>query len=274
MIYLLNSTFSKILAFTLIVILMFLVVSDKLFGFIKISLYPILKNIEKYRILSSVKEYKKLETKHFTIRYNDGNFETAKLTGEIAEKYYDEVCSMFDYHTTEKSDIIIYNDGKKLMENTRINKDIPPLGVYYGGVINILSPEHWIKDKENFAIIYEKKGPVVHEFAHLIVDKITNGNYPMWLTEGIALYTEYKLTGFEWRRDLKNSRDITIEQLNNNFYSINQSKAYRKSFVIVNKISKNWGFDKITLLLDVLGEGNNIRHSAKAVLKVNLYDID
>ncbi|WP_069650730.1 peptidase MA family metallohydrolase [Caloranaerobacter ferrireducens] len=260
----------------IVVILVFIFISItnvKFIGYLKGSINTLYNNIEKKRILANIKDYDILETKHFVIRFDEENKEVAYLTGEIAEKYYNVVCKMFDYYPKEKSIIIIYDDGNELLKNTRLNKQTYPIGVYYGGVINILSPKLWINDIENFNMVYEKDGPIVHEFTHLIVDKITHGNYPMWLTEGIALYTEYKLTGFEWGKDIQYVDKVDIKSLDKNFYELDQYIAYRKSFEVIKKISDVWGFEKLKDILITLGEGNNLKSSTKAVLKINLYDL-
>ena len=234
-----------------------------------------IKHIEKNRMINAVNEYHVLETDRYVIRYeNENDKEIAELTLNILDKHYDEICSMFDYYPDEKADIIIYNDSDFLIENTRLKKATPPLGVYYGGVINILSPQIWIDNEENLAEIFEKSGPVIHEYTHLIVDEITKGNYPMWLTEGIALYTEYKTTGFEWGKHIDNAQNISMEDLNNSFHEIDPNLSYRRSFEIVNNMSEERGFDKIKILLDTLGEGNNMSKSTKTVFKINLYDLN
>lgn len=243
------------------------------YRYVKVSLYPVIKHIEKNRILSNVEKYNIVDTEHFTIRYNSDDHEAAELTANISEKYYEEVCKMYGYEPKDKVNIVIYDDKKTLLKNTRLNKSTSPIGIYYSGVINVLSPKLWIDDKNDLSKIYEINGPVVHEFAHLIIDEMTNGNYPMWLTEGMALYTEYKTTGFEWSNDNLSHEEVSIEDLDTRFDEIDQSTAYRKSFEVVRSISETWGFNKLKLILDTLGKGSSINGSVKAVLKSDLYEI-
>ncbi|WP_052045094.1 peptidase MA family metallohydrolase [Caloranaerobacter azorensis] len=267
----------SILRLLIVIIFVFIFISItnlKFVGYLQRSVSTLINNVEKKRILTNIKDYDTLETRHFIIRFDGENDKIAYLTGEVAEKYYNAVCDMFNYYPEEKSIIIIYNDGDELLKNTRLNKQTYPMGVYYSGVINILSPSLWINDVEDFNIIYEKEGPIVHEFTHLIVDKIAHGNYPMWLTEGIALYTEYKLTGFEWGKDIEHVDGIDIKSLDKNFSELDQYIAYRKSFEVIKKISDVWGFEKLKDILVTLGEGNNLKSSTKAVLKTNLYEIE
>jgi hypothetical protein len=235
---------------------------------------PVYNSLVKVKVLDNIKDYQQLETENFIINYKKDEIEVAKLTGEIAERYYNDICSMFDYYPKEKIQIVVYSSGKEILDNTGLNKNTPPLGVYYGGIIHVLSPNSWIDDRSNLEQVYQINGPIVHEFTHLIVDRITKGNYPIWLTEGIALYAEYKITGFEWGRGIDYNKKVSIEELNSNFYNINQSLAYRKSFEIVRDISENWGFDSIVLILNKLGEGNNFSDCTRAVLKIDIDDLN
>ncbi|WP_425448747.1 peptidase MA family metallohydrolase [Dethiothermospora halolimnae] len=260
----------KSVAILMALLFMFLIVLPTLSN----PFHSLVKFIEKKRIIRSVKDYETLETDRLIIKYEKGNRDNAILTRDINEKYYNKISKMFNYDSKKKINIIIYSDGDKLLKNTRLKKGIPPLGVYYGGIINILSPEKWIKNKEEYKSIYEIKGPIVHEFVHLIIDEKTNGNYPIWLTEGMALYTEYLTTGFEWNGGMTEQGDITIKELNNNFHNIDQRVSYRKSFEIVKAISDKWGIDKLNMILDNLGKGENIKNTTKAVLKIDLYDIE
>ncbi|WIV12509.1 peptidase MA family metallohydrolase [Proteiniborus sp. MB09-C3] len=243
------------------------------FELLQVSFYPMVKHIEKARVLKYTEDFKTFETEYFIIRYEKEDEEYAKLTGSIADKYYESICDMYKYYPSSKSDIIIYSNEKDFLENLKFDKGNTPIGVYYSGTINILSPKIWINDTENLNEIYEFNGPVIHEFAHLLIDDITRGNYPMWLTEGLALYTEYKTTGFEWQNYDTVDYKVTLDDLDKRFDDINQALAYRKSFEVVKGISDEWGFEKLRHMLDILGEGSNINQSARAVLKTNLFEL-
>ena len=229
---------------------------------------PILNRIGKKHIMKSIKDYDSLETTHFTIRYKEGNIDDAIVTAKIAEKYYEDVTNMYNHKPKDKVQMIIYDSTEKMLKNTNLEGDEPPIGVYYSGVIHILEPDKWIDDKENIYNIYEKEGPVVHEFTHLIVDEITKGNYPLWLTEGLALYTEYSMTGFEIGPPFEEEEDMTIKTLSDNFRNLNQQLAYRKSFDIVRDVSNEQGFEKVNTMLNKLGEGRKVNTTMKSVLKI------
>ncbi|MBW4828319.1 MAG: hypothetical protein KZY61_03470 [Clostridiaceae bacterium] len=253
-------------------IIILLIITFK--SFFIVSTYPSYKKIEKKRILKATEKYNLLEGTHFSIRYKDKDKDIAKITLDILEKHYEKICKKLDYFTYEKVPVIIYNDGEELLKTIRLKTDIPPLGAYYSGVINILSPFNWIEYGDNVEKIYKETGPHIHEFTHLLVDEKTNGNYPMWLTEGIALYVERELMGIDWELGKGKTKDIDIEKLNNDFGEIEIDIAYRKSLEVVDNMIDDYGFNKVNLLLDSLGMGNNINSSVKKALKVNFKDID
>ena len=229
---------------------------------------PLFKYAGQKNIMRSIKDYNTLETEHFIIRYKYEDTDEAIVTSKISEKYYANVTDMYGYKPDGKVQVIIYSSGEEMMNNTNLNEEVPPIGVYYSGVIHILDPKEWINDKENLNYIYEKEGPIVHEFAHLIIDDITKGNYPMWLTEGLALYTEYRLTGFEIREPLTEEETVPMKSLYNDFQDLNQEVAYRESFDIVKEISDELGFDRINGILHTLGEGKKANKTIESVLKM------
>jgi hypothetical protein len=132
----------------------------------------------------------------------------------------------------------------------------PPMGVYRNGVIHVLSPTQWISGKSDSETeaVFTHDGPIAHELVHLAVDKATEGNYPIWFTEGIALYFENKYTGYEWQPDV-NADDISYQKLNTDFYSISDAKAYRKSFEIIDAFVYVNGEDALMNILEKLSTG-------------------
>lgn len=262
----------KVLLGTLIVILiLFSFLTFK--NYIQISLYPIIKTIEYNRILRSKKDYKTFHTENFFILYTD-NYEFARITGEVLEKYHYNICKKLNCFPNKKVPIIIYDTQEELLKTIRLKKENSPIGAYYSGIIHLLSPIEWIEDKVNINEIYRETTPVIHEFTHLLIDKKTKNNYPIWFTEGIALYIEDKLMGVKWEEGKGQTSNISLEELNDNFSNLNQGVAYRKSYEVVSYLANNYGFDKINLLLDSLGKGNEINNSFEAVLKIKIEEFD
>jgi hypothetical protein len=135
------------------------------------------------------------------------------------------------------------------------------MGLYYSGFISILTPSAWIEDTDKNVIkdIFAKSGPAVHELTHYFVDRATDGNYPIWFTEGTALFFENKITGFEWGENkVYDMPRYTISQLEDNFENLNTDYAYRSSFEIIREYVNNNSIDDLLNIMKKLGEGYSI----------------
>lgn len=261
----------KVLLYTsiaIIVLFSFCILKE----YVQVSIYPIIRNYEKTKLLTSLEGYDTIKTDHFTIYFKEHERDIGELTGNIAEQYYDTVCSYFDHYPKDIIPIIIYDDEKEIMDTVKIKGATPPLGVYYSGTINLLSPYLWIEGVD-IEREYKENTPVIHEFTHLIVDEKTRGNYPLWLTEGLALFMEKETIGFEWKEGIGETSRISLKNLNDNFNAIETGVAYRKSYEIVSDLSTQYEFDKINLLLDNLGIGSNVNTSLKKAFKLDISEI-
>ena len=97
-----------------------------------------------------------------------------------------------------KSLVLIYPTREALGKSFGWAADQSAMGVYWAGVIRVLSPMAWVESAVTSEVEKEfrSSGPMVHEYTHLVVDYITRGNYTRWLTEGVAQYVERDITGF------------------------------------------------------------------------------
>ncbi|HZK57256.1 MAG TPA: hypothetical protein VFD17_03005, partial [Clostridia bacterium] len=154
----------------------------------------------------------------------------------------------------------VYNNADLMMKTTMLRRGDPPIGVYYGDSVHILNPELWAEKSEGLEYIFCNKGPMLHELVHLFTDHIGNGNFPMWFTEGVSLYFEYLVDGYEWGKGIlfTDTNTYTIKELNNNFYGLNQYRAYTQSFRLVKNMVDSYGLDKLIDTITLLGEGHNM----------------
>lgn len=224
-----------------------------------VMLQPYTNRLQETIVSYKTKDFITYETEHYLIKYENGTEEYIDLVEKASEKYFDEVCSNFNYSPKGKILLIVYADPDKLMSNVYLSNSKPPMGVYYASTIQILSPDLWISDEENIEEIFMKKGPIVHELTHYVVDDIANGNYPLWFTEGIALYQEYKINQYEWGTKLDQDKRYSIEQLEQ-FKDLDIVLAYRSSFEIIEKIVEQKDFEYINNMLEYLGTGNSFNN--------------
>lgn len=207
------------------------------------------------KILNYSTDYYKLETQYSNIFYTDADELYIDTIKRIVDVYYPILVKDFklDINKLEKLKIIIYPTKKDLENAINVSYvDDSPMGVYYGGIINLLSIDVYYKSNNFYEIIdfYLENGPIIHELTHHLLDIKTKGNYNVWLSEGLALYYENKYTNFEWRKDLSNkSSSITLKQLEKNFNSIDSDLAYRKSYEAVKNYIDQIGESKFQDLL-------------------------
>lgn len=163
-----------------------------------------------------------------------------------------------------------------MKKKLKLSSDMNPMGLYYGRVLNILSPKAWIqeKDLESMKQVFRKEGPMVHELTHLFIDEMAMGNYPTWFTEGMALYMEKKYMGYEWGlyRDIDTS-EVTIKNLTNHFEDIDEFAAYKKSIEIIESWVELYGEEKVMLLLKYLEQGFTLEQAVDREFHISLDEI-
>lgn len=236
------------------------------FQIVKVHVYPLLRELQHEIIVYKTKDYHIKETEHFIIKHEKYDEEMIDLVAKAAEEKYIEVTKMFEYTPKDKITVIVYDDAQKLMQNTNLEQSKPPMGVYYASTIQILSPRLWVPSDQNMEDIFLNQGPMVHEVTHLLVDDLARGNYPLWFTEGMALYQEYVQTGYEWGENLNyDGAPFTVEQLTNDFSSLNEMLAYKRSFELVRSLAEREGFEKLNQVLRELKKGESFENSHQLV---------
>ncbi|MBO8159638.1 peptidase MA family metallohydrolase [Thermosyntropha sp.] len=221
-------------------------------------------------------DFKEIQTEHYTIKYAEKSEGSINLIVESAEEAYDKVCAWFGREPSYKATIIVYPDAVSLAESFGWDKDEKAMGVYWAGSIRVLSPEVWLGHEE-MEERFKKEGPMVHEFAHLMVDEITNGNYNRWFTEGIAQYVEKKITGFEFSSPFKKgdkARYYKLSELSRDFDGLKQDIAYYQSLKIVDYIAYNYGEEGIFRILQKLGKGYNLNRAIEESLGVKYQEFE
>lgn len=226
----------------------------------KTYIYGILRELAKDNALYKVQHLMILEGQHFIVHYEPENADLAPMVLENAEKVYQPVVNAFGYQPKEKVNIIVYPTRGALNKSFGWEADESAMGVYWAGVIRVLAPDQWIDtaDDQELTKIFASDGPMAHEFSHLVIDYRTRGNYPRWLTEGLAQYQEYKLTGFRFTepQGRLTSQLYPFDQMDKHFdYLPNQSLAYRQSLAAVQFLVEQYGANSLEELLQELGKG-------------------
>jgi hypothetical protein len=242
----------------------------------KLIVYRASRELVRVQMFFSTFGWNRIQGEHFIVKYQPQDSDIAKMILDLAERNYKPVSERFGRFYSWKIPLIIYPSKESLGRSFGWENDESAMGVYWGGVIRVLSPREWI-DSDNpkeAKKIFETEGPIVHEFTHLMVDYVTGGNYTRWFTEGIAQYEEELLTGYRpERRKLTNSDELyKLSRMDGDFDNLaDQNLAYLESYQAVKYLVDTYGENKLKEILTCLGKGYSMDDSFRKVLDIS-YD--
>jgi len=208
------------------------------------------------------RNYDQLSSDHFRFKYSAADKPVAWLTIEKAEEYLYSVKRILLDDSTEKEILLVLcPDAYALNEKLDWNGEKSAAGVYWAGSIVLLSPQAWAGSETSateLTNILAHQVPLSHELTHLLVDRRTGGNYPRWLSEGLAQYVEEQVAGFRLPDPLpEETNDLyPLKGLDKDFdRQENQALAYWQSLQTVKYLIEEHGMAKMKELLDALGHG-------------------
>lgn len=278
---------TKSIAAGLLVVLAFLALAPGLGGPLDLGglVYNWQRNWRHDQLLGSFSGQGLSESDHFVLRYDaalDGRWAGPLLDCAEAARQaaLDRVgwspLGLSEAGPESKITILVYPDYASLGKQFSASPGFRAQGAYWGGVIQVVSPRLWLGPDPSVDAPRQlfDQGPLVHEFTHLLLDRlIPAGNYPRWLSEGLAQFVEYKETGYLWL-DADNwiSTPVApaslygLNDLDRGFDSLdNTALAYRESFLLVAYLEDAYGPDGLNALLGELARGvrlNAALHSA------------
>ncbi|CUH97555.1 hypothetical protein P22_3686 [Propionispora sp. 2/2-37] len=232
-------------------------------------LYSLARQAAQIKIEYETRYMEKWETEHFVIKYTPEDEAVLPLVAEAAEQAYRPVTTLMGHTPPAKTLVVIYPDKAKLRQVFGWSQDQSAMGVYWGGVIQVLSPQVWLQDDKDQLAQFIRTGPMVHEYTHLVFDHMTHGNYTRWFTEGLAQYVEYKVNGYEWITPYNNLNYqlYTMAELDNSFDDLgNQSLAYRESLAAIRYIAEVHGEDKLQAVIAGLQDGKTTEQAITQAL--------
>ncbi len=221
-------------------------------------------------------DFSQVETENFNIRYTIIDNEDISVVANASEYAYATVTDFFNFKPERKTMIVVYPDTVSLARSFGWDKSQKAEGVYWASSIRVISPQLWQEEAlltDDLDLV--QAGPLVHEFAHLMVDVQTGGNYNRWWTEGIAQYVEKEITGFQFDKPFVSGQEIkifTLATLNKKFDTEEGSLAYWQSLKIIESIVDNYGEESLFNIMDNLSRGYNIKQAITKALQVSYKD--
>jgi len=241
--------------------------------------YKVVREAVKFQTNLKTTNWLEVTNNHFYVRYKSEDASVVKMVLDTAEMAYSPVNQMLGNTMSAKIPIVLYPDKASFNKSFGWDADQSAMGVYWAGVIRILSPNEWARgdtyqSKQNY---FNENGPMAHEYVHLVVDYKTGGNYPRWFTEGIAQYVEREITGFQFKVPEINEKDdlYLLSRMDGQFDLLpSQSIAYWQSLAMVEYLIKMNGIDKINDLMDLLGEGYTFTTAFEEVYQTSLHKFE
>ncbi|MGI6226124.1 MAG: peptidase MA family metallohydrolase [Peptococcales bacterium] len=275
--HILNS--HKFSTFIISIILVTLFVIPATWPKVKILGYKAIRNLSKYHLNIVTKEFSELSDENFVVKFKPINEESAQIVLENSNEIMGQVDSFLNYVHHEKIPVIVYPSMEELNSSFGWDGDRSPMGVYWMGSIRILTPEAWIDEAENKAIIFKNLGPMAHEYTHLVIDYKTNGNYTRWFTEGVAQYVERKITGFTLDEPTAEAKMnlYPFNVLNDTFDDQNdQELAYWQSLVAIDYLVQIKGEGVVNQILARLGQGQEFSQAFQHIVgqDLNTFEIN
>lgn len=166
-------------------------------------------------------------------------------------------------------------------------------GVYAAGIVRLLSPRVWlgpVPDSPDggvsgtgpiggdYAQLYHQYGPTAHELAHYILDMHTAGNYPAWLSEGIAQWVEFQLGSGQPPGPDKAwhvlAEPYTFAQLTREFDELpDQLQAYAQSYLAVAYLEQAGGREAVQGLIGDLARGQTLDAALQSRFGLTVLDL-
>lgn len=194
-------------------------------------------------------------SEHFRLFYLPDDEPYVPLILQEAEAVYEAFAERFQFVPGPTVPLVLFGDDRQMQERFGWSGHVSASGVYFGGVIYLLSPRTlWPYDHAaalrdgRLGMRYHREGPLYHEYAHLYLDVLANNNFPRWYTEGLAQLVEYEMIGYEWLGDdnrLNQQPIYTFRQLHDSFDELeNVALAYRQAFKWVQFVYSVHGEEK------------------------------
>lgn len=225
--------------------------------FTRMHISELLREINKGLVSAQYIGFERLYGKYSVVYYPRGEEDAARLVQAAAEKFFPQVAAEFRLDLKRREPVVVYRQQRELNRFFGWPADEGTMGVYWAGTIRVLSPNAWIPETDAAAVreTFFNSGPMVHEAVHLAVDYRTRGNYPRWLTEGLAQEFERRLTGFAFDPPEGPFSWYPFEALDGFDYLPDQHLAYYQSLLMVQYLYRLGGSAKIAALIEDMGRG-------------------
>jgi tetratricopeptide (TPR) repeat protein len=151
----------------------------------------------------------------------------------------------------------------------------PALGACFGRVVTLDSPRALPPGA------FSWRGTLHHELAHVITLELSKGRVPRWLTEGLSVYEERKVSP-QWNREMErvlidaiaSDEVLTLENINSAFRGPRVMFAYYQGGLMCEMIERDFGFPALREMVRLYGDGLRTPEVVRRALSIEPEEFD
>lgn len=212
------------------------------------------------KLASDLREYARIETPHFIIKYRAGIDEVlANDMVDELEKIHREITAAFRHRPPRKTLIEIMPDDQHFGVRITGMPEIWTIGAATGDVIAITPPRPGARQRGAF----DWARVIRHEFVHTVTLSQTSNRIPHWFTEACAVSQEPGGRDYDTAQLLamahKHDKLFTLDQINWAFVRpknpAERPLAYAQAHWMLEYITVTYSHDAVIRLLDLFRRG-------------------
>ncbi len=209
------------------------------------------------KVFDTLETYATLESEHFKVHMSENDADILwPYLEPLLEEGWDTLTEKYGYEPESPILIEVFENTEDFAVRSVGLPDIGPLvGICFGKVVTLISPDTLSANWQEI---------VWHEFMHVITLQMTNNRMPRWLSEGISVWEERegrpywgRSQGLDLVRAATEEKLLHVEDLNSGFSGARNNAdlgfAYFQSYLVVDYITEEYGFEKLVELIDQYG---------------------
>lgn len=184
---------------------------------------------------------------NFTITFEGGGDEIGQAALAVLEEAYVDLGGRFQCWPQEKTEVILY--GNRDFKNLTNAPDWS--GGLYDGKIRIPVGGVRVMNEKLRRILY-------HEYAHVLIFRLTRNHLPLWLNEGLAQWFSQENPEDIESHIRNGEKIISFDRLEKSFADLSNPEAplaYAQSLSLTNFLIKNFGEAQIINVLSRISDG-------------------
>lgn len=210
-------------------------------------------------------DFVRSETNHFQIDYaGDTDRVLISEISSVLEDAYVTVGRALDYYPADKTRAVLYPQ-----EDFHLVTQMPDwIGGLFDGRIKIPARGLGSGDDELLQVLR-------HEYAHRVINELTQHSCPVWLNEGVAMWAEGNPEIRQaWAlREIAGRPLLDLTSIRGPLASLSKSNAqvaYAQSYLAVEHLAQRYGDRSIAALMHELGRRRDLAEAARVVLRTDL----